>query len=922
MASAPPLDVSVVLPTYDEADNLPRIIPEILQQLADADITGEVIVVDDDSPDGTARVAHELAQQHSVRVIHRTEERGLATAVLAGFALSEATVCVVMDADGSHPVARLPEMVRAILDDKSDIAVGSRHVAGGGMGDWPLFSQLKSKFAASMAFGLTTMTDPTTGFMAIRRDRLDGLELDPIGWKIVLEIVVKAHPARVTEVPIVFNDRFAGESKQSLAVLLQYMTHCYRLYCFRYPGLLQFIKFCVVGLSGVAVDLGVVLLVVAGLGWDARLAAAVAFSVAVSWNYAINRRFSFPEARQTPLLPSYFTYVAANSAGLLVRLTTVHLLMAMFGLSRAYLVTNLVGIALATFVNFIGAKYFAFAPERMAFGTATDSEQRSTAVAGPWPLAAVVAAGGAVATWFTATRPLTTGDEGANAVMGMNIARTFELFVHPSYAPLGTSNWAVHDAPTLGNLPVYPALLALVSSLGGASALGFVSLAAYLASIIATSVMFARWDRTAGWIVATLMATAPALHRAFGLVEFEPVLVGCASSALALIVTGNLDRARWKTLAGGVLLGVAFLIKLWLVLPLAVATFGFYLLRARGDDGSHARSDALMAYGACIVTSALHLAFIASWSSADLSFWVKNVYLGIFSGHGVTGAKLSGIERYAGAGRPFWYYPLVLYRQHFYLLPLCVYGIAAWTRRFDQKKAVLVALLTGSLLGAIALSVPAFKEPLYVLSLAPLLYGAAALCLSAAWSTPKRYRRIRDASARVGITLAVVLSLAMLGGHVLGVVSRQFVVTHAAGMAVSSLVGIALLRRQPLIGTVCAVGVGMLVIAAGQSWQAPTPPHRAVAAAIAPHIEGGDVHEPRFAATAFRPLQAYTFRHGYPLQETVKWAPPSVVVFVITPDDRRYRKRAAEWLAKHCATLADVPIRQGRATTIYGRCKR
>ena len=148
-----------------------------------------------------------LARRFPVRVLKRTEERGLATAVLAGFRMSAASVCVVMDADGSHPVEALGEMVKTILTDRAEIVVGSRHVPGGGSKDWPLFSQLKSRFAASLTLGLTSMTDPTTGFMAIRRSLFEKLTLDPVGWKIVLETVVKARPTRLAEVPIVFTDR-------------------------------------------------------------------------------------------------------------------------------------------------------------------------------------------------------------------------------------------------------------------------------------------------------------------------------------------------------------------------------------------------------------------------------------------------------------------------------------------------------------------------------------------------------------------------------------------------------------------------------------------------------------------------------------------------------------------------------------------
>ncbi len=227
-------EVSVVLPTYNESENLPLLIPRILETLQAACIPAEVIVVDDNSPDGTADVAEALAQRFPLRVVKRVNERGLATAVLAGFQISHAPVCVVMDADGSHPVDVLPQMAQLVLGNRADIVVGSRHLPGGGSRGWPVFSRLKSRLAAAAAIGLTRMTDPTTGMMAIRRELLNHLDLNPLGWKIVLEIVVKAGDAKVEEIPIVFDNRQLGRSKQSLHVLWLYLRHCYQLYRHRY----------------------------------------------------------------------------------------------------------------------------------------------------------------------------------------------------------------------------------------------------------------------------------------------------------------------------------------------------------------------------------------------------------------------------------------------------------------------------------------------------------------------------------------------------------------------------------------------------------------------------------------------------------------------------------------------------------------
>ncbi|MET0286299.1 MAG: glycosyltransferase family 2 protein, partial [Polyangiales bacterium] len=334
MADAEQLDVSVVLPTYNESASLPVLIPKIVEALASARLRGEIIVVDDASPDRTAEIARALASTLPVRVLERKDERGLATAVIAGFRMSRAEVCVVMDADGSHPIDALPKMVRMVLADQAEIVVGSRHVPGGGSTDWPLFSQLKSRFAASLAVGLSGMTDPTTGYMALRRSVFERVELDPVGWKIVLEMVVKAHPARLAEVPIVFADRELGESKQSVRVLGQYLEHLYKLYKFRFPTFVELLKFCFVGFFGLVVDLSIVYGLKSAFALDTRLCQVFGFAAAVTFNWAINRRFSFEHARQAPLFRSYVAYVGTNLVGLTVRMLAIDALMRVSQLDR------------------------------------------------------------------------------------------------------------------------------------------------------------------------------------------------------------------------------------------------------------------------------------------------------------------------------------------------------------------------------------------------------------------------------------------------------------------------------------------------------------------------------------------------------------------------------------------------------------
>ena len=358
-------DVSIILPTYNEAENIPIIVPRICQTLQQAGIRGEVVVVDDNSPDHTGAIAQKLGEQLPIRTLVRTAERGLATAVIAGFSIAKGSVVVVMDADGSHPVEKLPEMLEPILEDRADATVGSRYIPGGDVDEWAWHRRVISKTAALMTIGLTKMSDPTSGYMAIKKTLLDGLELNPIGWKIVLEIVVKANPKRLLEVPIKFVDRIRGASKMSLKEQRNYLLHLLRLYQFRYTGRAEFVMFCLVGLSGVFVDMATFFFLTRGFSFDWLIATAFSFLLAVSTNFLLNRYLTFEHGRTIAFLRSYLTFVGVSCIGYAVRVMVMHLLIgyANFGAGNLDLVANFIGIVVATVINFFGSKFFAFSAQ-------------------------------------------------------------------------------------------------------------------------------------------------------------------------------------------------------------------------------------------------------------------------------------------------------------------------------------------------------------------------------------------------------------------------------------------------------------------------------------------------------------------------------------------------------------------------------
>jgi dolichol-phosphate mannosyltransferase len=281
--------------------------------------------------------------------------------VIEGFGLAQGEICVVMDADLSHPVERIPDMIRPILDGKYDATVGSRYVAGGGAQNWPLVRRIISKGAGLLAKGVTTLSDPTSGFMAVRKSLLEGVVLDPLGWKIVLEVIAKTR-AKVKEVPIVFADREEGQSKLGPKAQIDYLRHLGRLYGARYPLLPEFSKFCLVGLTGLVVDTAVLVALVDQVSMDPRFAAIFSFAAAVSWNYLFNRIWAFPYGRSTSILRSYFSFVSTCLGGLGVRIGVMHLLIthAGMGVKPWYILASFIGIGAATAFNFLGSKFVAF----------------------------------------------------------------------------------------------------------------------------------------------------------------------------------------------------------------------------------------------------------------------------------------------------------------------------------------------------------------------------------------------------------------------------------------------------------------------------------------------------------------------------------------------------------------------------------
>jgi dolichol-phosphate mannosyltransferase len=217
------IEFSLVVPTYKERDNIDKLVIDTHKALATAGISYELIIVDDNSPDGTAERARELALDFPVVVHQRAGKLGLATAVMEGWERARGSILGVMDADGSHDERILPYMVKFVSSGRVQLAVGSRYVPGGGIGNWPLKREIISRVAVMMARPICPVADLTSGFFVCRRSVVDDVYLNPIGFKIGLEVMMRGRYEAFTEVPYTFHDRDKGASKLGMKQILDYL---------------------------------------------------------------------------------------------------------------------------------------------------------------------------------------------------------------------------------------------------------------------------------------------------------------------------------------------------------------------------------------------------------------------------------------------------------------------------------------------------------------------------------------------------------------------------------------------------------------------------------------------------------------------------------------------------------------------------
>jgi dolichol-phosphate mannosyltransferase len=366
--------LSLVLPTFNEAKNILTLL-DSLETLLEPVLGDayELIVVDDDSADGTwQKVEAALPSHPRVRLIRRQGERGLSSAVIRGWQVARGEILGVMDADLQHPVepnlALLEEIERG-----AELAVASRHVAGGGVSDWSAARRVLSRGAQLLGLlilpgVLGRLTDPMSGYFMLKRSALEGVELRPLGYKILIEVVARAKIRWIGETGYVFRERTAGESKVTSKLYFEYLLHLIRLRWATLPESRLF-RFCLVGGSGVLVDMSILFFLSDPhmLGWGLTRSKLLAAETAITTNFLLNDAWTFGDlAKKTPgtksKLRRFIGYNVICTAGVAINIVLLNLLFNFAHMNR-YL-ANAVSIVAVTAWNYGLNRKLNWAPVR------------------------------------------------------------------------------------------------------------------------------------------------------------------------------------------------------------------------------------------------------------------------------------------------------------------------------------------------------------------------------------------------------------------------------------------------------------------------------------------------------------------------------------------------------------------------------
>ena len=400
LSSSNVVTFSIVIPTYNESENILGLISEIEKKLPTSHFT-EIIIVDDNSPDGTGKLVENYIKEekaknekensstvknYRVKIVHRTAKNGLIPAILEGVKKSSGTYILIMDADFSHPPEVIPKMMREVALNPNSIIIGSRFIEGGKVVGWPQRRKILSMGASALArLGLNVkrVKDPMSGFFALPRKLIQNISIDTKGYKILLEILVKNKEIQIKEIPYTFTDRQSGKSKMNYNVIVNYGEAIWQLYRHGQKSgqvkiseqvnkkSVQFIskvgRYYTVGISGLIINYIVSFLLANDVANSIRLlsnlwyleASIIGVAISSTSNFFLNKYWTFEDKRFDVGLTArqFGSFIAISAIGLSIQISVLYYMVENF---VPYRIALIAAIAVATTINFILNKKFTF----------------------------------------------------------------------------------------------------------------------------------------------------------------------------------------------------------------------------------------------------------------------------------------------------------------------------------------------------------------------------------------------------------------------------------------------------------------------------------------------------------------------------------------------------------------------------------
>ena len=371
--------ISIILPTYNESQNIVNILKLIRENIPKG-ISTETIVVDDNSPDGTGKIVEDYISEikkiaeNTIDIIHRKAKNGLSSAILNGIQNAKGETIVVMDSDFSHPPQIIPKMIEAFKQYQCDLVVASRYITGGNVQGWTTKRKLMSKIATVIAKkGLGVKTkDPMSGFFAFKKNIIKELNFDALGYKFLLEILVKTKGINIKEIPYTFENRKFGSSKLDSSTIIDYFKSVLKLYKYgkiseKQEGrtsvrfFSKAARFFTVGATGLGINYLVSLLFADGISnlWYIH-ATIIGIIASMTSNFLLNKIWTFSDMdfSLNNTLKQFGKFVTFSSIGAFLQIGMVFYLVDVHEIS--YPISLIIAVGLAAFGNFVLNKKLTF----------------------------------------------------------------------------------------------------------------------------------------------------------------------------------------------------------------------------------------------------------------------------------------------------------------------------------------------------------------------------------------------------------------------------------------------------------------------------------------------------------------------------------------------------------------------------------